>query len=366
MLARIQLSPQNVLSEKDKEIQTFVAVLRTLFHLDDPIISYYLLKAYWPQWNQPSDENLKKLTQEVFLIEKEVEKHLNHQFGGQFYGLCEKYDTIYLLLGDVLETFSERPSSLAKTLCKPKKLSSLIRNVYDKRLSTLKIRLTRSAVYSTLSVFVSGGVSLFIFEVPLARLFYGEWKPLAILVDILLPTLMMAFLVAIVKPPRKSNLERVVKETCKVAYPAKEKDVYEIKARKKRGLGVRFIVGFLYLLATFVSLTFTFFLFELAKVPVTSLYIDTLNVAVIVFAALVIRQRAKELVVEEKASFWEFIIDILSVPVAEIGQWLANKWKEYNIVSVFFIALVDMPFSTFIHFIENWSSYLKEKKSEIH
>ncbi|MBU0569219.1 hypothetical protein KKB40_00365, partial [Patescibacteria group bacterium] len=364
--ARVQLSPTNILSEKELEIQIHVAILRTLYHLDDPIISYYLLKTYWPQWNQSTAEGLDKLTQEILIIEKEIGEHLEHSIGSQFYGLCEKYDTIYLLLGDVLENFSNKPSSLAKALSKPKKLSSLIRNAYDKRLSTLKKRLTRSAIYSTLSVFVSGGVSLFIFEIPLAKLFYGEWKPLAIVADILLPTALMAFLVAIVKPPRKSNLERVVKETCKVAFPAKEKDVYEIKARKKRGFAIRIIVGFFYLLATFISLTFTFFIFDLAKVPVTSLYVDTLNIAVIVFAALVIRQRAKELTVEEKASFWEFIIDILSVPIAEIGQWLANKWKEYNIVSVFFIALVDMPFSSFIHFIENWSSYLKEKKSDIH
>ena len=90
---------------------------------------------------------------------------------------------------------------------------------------------------------------------------------------------------------------------------------------------------------------------------------DTLNVAVLVFAALVIRQRAKELVIEEKASIWEFIIDTLSVPIGKIGQWLAKKWKEYNIASVFLTVLVEIPFVMVLEFIEGWSSFIKEKKA---
>jgi len=40
--------------------------------------------------------------------------------------------------------------------------------------------------------------------------------------------------------------------------------------------------------------------------------------------------------------------------------------EKYNVVSVFVTALIDMPFLAFINFIESWSSFLKEKKAEIH
>jgi hypothetical protein len=86
----------------------------------------------------------------------------------------------------------------------------------------------------------------------------------------------------------------------------------------------------------------------------------------VVFAGTIIRQRAKELTIEEKRGFWQFLLDILSVPVAKLGQWLSNKWREYNIVSVFLTVLVDMPFSTLVEFIESWSTFLKEKKAELH
>jgi hypothetical protein len=365
MAERIRLSPPDTLSDQDKMTQLYIAVHRTLFHLDSPIISYRLLKKRWPDWQNLSGLLLERVAKSIFSVIDKVEKDLSHPFASHFANLCEKYDTLYLLLSDILETFEARPKAIRKKLSEPKKVISLIKKAYRKRLKTLKRRLYRAAIYSTLSIFVAGGLSLFIFEVPLAKLVYGDWKPLAVVVDILLPTALMAVLVAMVKPPRESNLDVVIRESLKIIYPTREKDVYEIKLRKKKNIIISFLVGILYLLGTAASLGLVFWVFDLANVPVTSLYIDTLNVAMIVFAALVIKQRAKELTVEERVGFWDFFIDILSVPMAKLGQWLSNKWKEWNIVSVFFTALVDMPFSTFIGFIENWSSFIKEKKGEI-
>ncbi|HUW21805.1 MAG TPA: hypothetical protein VMW41_04005 [Candidatus Bathyarchaeia archaeon] len=363
---RIKIIPEGALSQEEKATQLFIAVRRTLFHLDDPIISYHLLKNRWPEWDDLPNNLLDQITQNIITIKNQIEKNLSHSLSSTFFRICEKYDTLYIILGDILDQYEKKPSDVIPTLGKPKELTQLIRDAYTKRLSTLKGRLYRSAVYSTLSIFIAGALSLFIFEVPLAKLIYGEWKPLAMTIDILLPTALMAILVLLVRPPRPENLNRVVIEILKIVYRSDEKDIYEIRMRKKTKSLLWFVVSLFYAAGTIASLALVFWVFRLAKIPVTSLYIDTLNVAMIVSAALVIKQRAKELTIEERTSFWEFSIDILSVPMGKIGQWLSNKWKEYNIVSVFFIALVDMPFSTFIGFIESWSSFLKEKKSEIH
>jgi hypothetical protein len=168
-----------------------------------------------------------------------------------------------------------------------------------------------------------------------------------------------------VRPPKKANLEKVVEGVKKVVYQPQAVEVYEIKTEKKRHLLGNLVIGLLYLLGSTVSLGLVFAIFFAAKVPIASVYIDTLNVAVIVFAALIIRQRAKELVVEERASVWEFFVDTLSVPVGRIGQWVANKWKEYNLVSVFFTLLIDAPVQALFEFVESWSSFIKDKKAQL-
>lgn len=364
MNQRLELSPEIDLSERETQQQIYIATQRTLFNLDDGIISYHLIKVNYPDWINNESEAYQKFSNKINDIWAEIEERLNHPLGNKFRKVCEKYDTVYLILGDILED----QKNLDKTLEQfnhPKNLAKLIEKAYQERLSTLKGRLTRSAIYSTLSILVASIVSLFIAEVPLAKLFYGKFRPLAILVDLLIPALVMFLLVIIIKLPSEENEERVIEEIKKIVYPQEETDVYEIR-RHKRSFIARLLISLLYAITAIISTVIVFFLFYIAKVPATSIFVDTLNVSMVVFAGLLIRQRAKELTIEEKTTFWEFLLDILSVPVAKLGQWLSNKWREYNIVSVFLTVLVDMPFSSIIKFIEDWNSFIKEKKAELH
>lgn len=366
MIERIKLIPKDFISEDEKNIQVYIAIYRTLFQLDNSYISYALLKTYWPNWKKAPQELVAYVAENLFSVQEKMESDLEHPIGNKFFSLCEKYDTVFLILGDILDSYAQRPKEAVEDLHDEKKMVKKTEDAYNKRLATLRRRLMRAAVYSTLSIFVAGGLSLFIFEIPLAHWVYGTWRPLAIVVDLMLPTILMGVLVALIRTPKKGNLERLVKEIFKVAYRQRKKDVYEIVAPRKKNDIFKVITFALYTLGAVLSLILIFLMFSVARVPVTSLYIDTLNVAMVVFAALVIRHRAKELTIVEKPTFWEFSLDILSVPVAKMGQWLANKWREYNIVSVFLTALVDMPFSNFVQFIENWRFYLNERKAEIH
>jgi len=109
-----------------------------------------------------------------------------------------------------------------------------------------------------------------------------------------------------------------------------------MKLNKKVKKVQNFIFGVIYLLGGVASLFFIYRIFKIARVPLTSLYIDTVNVAIVVFAAMVIRQKSKELTIKERTSIFEFILDFFSIPLAKMGSWLSSKWKEFNFISVFF------------------------------
>ena len=82
--------------------------------------------------------------------------------------------------------------------------------------------------------------------------------------------------------------------------------------------------------------------------------------------ALIVKQRSMEVTMEENAKFADFFVDMFSIPLANLGQWFSNKWKEYNFVSVFFTTVVDLPLVTLFELIEDWRSFLKDKKAGIH
>lgn len=363
---RIQMNPLDIINDEDKRIQIFIAVHRTLFHLDDPIISYRLLKYRHSNWNDASPETIEKIANNITEIRKDLDKDLHHPLSGKFFKICERYDTLWLLLKDILDSLIKKEGDIKEKLNDQKALKNILREAYDKRLKTLRRRLIKMAIFSTLSILIANSVSLFLVEVPLAKWLYGHFNPKAMAADIIAPTILMLFLTITTKKPPKNNLAVITEEIGKIVYSKKRNDIYEIKSSKGINYIFNFFITLFYLVAIVISLGAIIWALRFFGLPPTSIFINTMIVAVIIFSGLVIRQRAKEITVDEKSTVWEFVLDVLSIPVAKLGQWLSFKWKKYNVVSVFVTALIDMPFLAFINFIESWSSFLKEKKAEIH
>lgn len=368
MKQRIKLN-QGILAKKsikeeDKNIQIYIAVQRALFNLDPPMISYHLLKYRYPQWKDLSQNQLNEISRNIYSIWKRLEKDLSHPLGDKFYQICETYDTPYLLLGDVLAT---SPKETKEKIKNPEVLENLTKEAYNKRLKTLKSRLTRAAFYATLSIFLTNIVSLLAIEIPFTRYVTGQFNFLAIGIDILVPTFLMFLLVITIKPPRKGNLEKVIMEMMKIAYETKTEEAYEIKIYRKKGIMFRTIINTFYFL--FFCLFLGLIILGLYQVnfPVLSYLIFIIFLSLIAFAGAKIRQRAKELhIIEERETFIYFIFDPFAVPIIQLGNWLTIHWKRYNVISAFFSALIDMPFLIFVEFIEQWRYFLKEKKEKIH
>ncbi|MEK7658522.1 MAG: hypothetical protein AAB352_01495 [Patescibacteria group bacterium] len=368
MKERIKVSEnifeRDLLKKEDEDMQIYIAVQQALFKLDKPIISYNLITHKYPNWHKNSDDLLFKIAQNIYKIWNKIEKELNHPLLKKFYAICEKYDTPYLLLGDILS--ADNPLEIGKKIQDPAVLENLIKSAYGKRLSTLKARLQRAAIYSTLSIFLTKVLSLVLLEVLLSKILTGHLNFILLAADILIPTILMFILVATIKKPSNRNLSIAVMETMKIAYQKEKIDKYEIKIQKKRGFFTRLIISIFYSLGAVISLGTIIWIFNFFKFSITSIIINIVFITLILFAGKAIRKRAEELTIEEESeSFFSFVSDILFLPMAGIGQWLSNTWKQYNAIATFFNALIDMPFSVFVEFLERWRYFIKEKKEEI-
>jgi hypothetical protein len=176
----------------------------------------------------------------------------------------------------------------------------------------------------------------------------------------------MFSIVATIKKPPKDNLAIVVLETMKIAYKRDITDVYEIKIGRKKSATMRAILSFIYVLSSFVTFGGIYWILSSLGFPITSIIIDIIFIALILFAGTAISKRAQELTMkDEKEGFLNFLADIFFLPVQGLGRWISNKWKRYNAIAALFNALIDMPFSAFVDFIEKWRYFIKERKEEI-
>lgn len=354
-----------LLNKEDKDAQIYIAIQQALFKLDSPIISYNLIKYKYPQWDKADQDLLLKISQNIYKIWNKIEEDLSNPILTRFYAICEKYDTPYLLLGDILSK-SNKAGEMEKNISDPPILEGLIKNAYSERLANLKAKINRAAIYSTISIFVTKILTLMVLEILLAKILTGHLNMLTMAADILIPTALMFVLVSTVRPPSDKNLNMVILETMKIIYKKENADVYEIKLRKKKNLITRIILSFVYVASAFLSLGAIYMIFSFFKFPITSITINVIFIALILFAGTAVRKRAQELSIEEeREGFLSFLSDIFFLPIASLGKWVAGKWKKYNAIAAFFNALIDMPFSAFVEFLERWRYFIKEKKDEM-
>lgn len=360
-----EIYERGFLKPEQADILTYVAVQQSLFKLDSPIISYNLLRYKYKPWDNPSGDGLLKISQNIFKILHNLERDLSHPLLKKFYVICEKYDTPYLLIGDILS--ADNIDQAAKEMKEPPLLEIFVRRAYSKRLRDLKARIKRGAIYSTLSIFITKILTLFILEVVISKLIFKEaLNPIFLVADVLIPTGLMAILVMTARPPSSKNLNLVIMESMKIVYPQEKQDTYKVKVSKPKSTITKIFLSLIYLCGAALSATVMFGLFSALQFPLSSIIIDFIFIALILFAGTAVQKRAQELTVEdEREGFLGFLSDILFLPLTDVGRWMSQTWKQYNAIAALFNALVDMPFSAFVEFIERWRYFLKEKKEEL-
>ena len=368
MREKIEVSGISLISkampEDEKDAQIYIAIQKALFKLDDPLINYNLLKKWHSDWLDLPQEKLAELSKNIYAVWEKFEKSLKHPLAEKFYAICERYDTAYLLLGDVI---AAQPSEAANTMKNPDILEGKIKAAYKERLKKNKGRLKRAAFYSTISILLSKILLAFAIEVPFDKYVAHEFSYNNLGLNVIIPPMLMAFLVLSIRPPSKQNEQLAVMEVVKIVYDRERKDTYSVRPARKRGFILNSVIILLYLLSFAGSFGFIVWGLRKLEFSIISIVIFLMFISLISFTGVKIRQRSKELKIEkDEESFFTIFIDLFSLPIIQMGRWLSNQWVKYNAIVILFNSLLDMPFQVFVEFLEQWRSFLKERKEEIH
>ncbi len=362
---RISVIPSDSISPREKFELIMISVQRKLYNLDDKYIVYYLLKSKNLNWFNLSKEEMKEVADELLDIHDSIYESINTSVNRKFDEVAGQVNTVFVLFDDILEKFRENPDRIKSVLQDKEEFTKFITEFYDSRKKTLKTRLINLAIFSTLSVFLCNWAAFYILEVPLANLLYGGFSTLAIVVDLLLPTFIVFILVAFIKPPREGNFERVISTALSFVYKNEGKEDYVVDVSKKDSSVFDFLMTLIYIFTAVKIFGAIAYIFHLAQLPLTSVIYNTLTIPIAVFAAVAIRKQAKELNVGEDSNLQDFLLDVITVPVAKVGSIFAKKWKEYNVFSVFFNFIIEIPLVGMFDFIQGWNKYISEKKSEL-
>ncbi len=355
--------------EQERENLIFVAIRESLYKLDEPIITYELLKRYIPGWESLSPDGHGRETLEQFAADMSrwhgsIEDSFHHSLSGRFYWAAAAIDTPYLILGDLLTDLAKKGALTEEALPSGEALHELVLARYRERIAGQSKKSLRAAFYSTLSIFITKVVLAFAVEVPLDRL-TGEYQTATLLTNIALPPLLMIALVFWgFRRPSRRDANRVIEELNRIL--AGDPSSYHIRLPGRRPIFMLGFVGLLYVAGA--AATFGAIIWALTTLHFSALSqgIFIFFVSLIAYAGLRIRERSKELIVEEKPpGFLHDIVLFFTFPIVELGRWLSGALLKIRLVALIMDALIELPLKFFLDFLEQWRAFLREKKQGI-
>ena len=79
-----------------------------------------------------------------------------------------------------------------------------------------------------------------------------------------------------------------------------------------------------------------------------------------------VRFTALELnVFEEKESFFGHVVSNITLPFLNFGSWLSTGLAKFSFLVIILDFLIEAPLKNIIKIIQEWASYIREKKEEV-
>lgn len=355
----------NDISERQKITQVYLAIIRAILKADHSILSFYLLKAHWPDWfggnwRETADEFAKN----VFSLKTAVEAEINHPLADKLLRFSKRRAVAYFIIFDLV---SNNLSGISAKISSAK-LSFLedVRDACQARYKKARETLSTSFIRSVIYIFVTKIILAFVLEVPyeLATAAVVNYTTLGI--NVIFHPSLMYLAGSSIKLPGEKNTGQIIREIEYVIYQKKrENPPYPVKfSLGSQIFGTIFSVFYLVMFA--ITFGAIILILDELKFNVVSGALFIFFISVVSFFALKISQPVRELnVIDRKDNFFGVMLDFFSIPIINLGRWISERFSQVNVFVFALDFIIEAPFKSFVKIFDDWIKFLKEKKEEI-
>lgn len=351
------------------DIQTYIAVHRTLAHNDDPVIRYHLLKLMIPQITALSWKTSDQVLQRLYGVYRDIQKQLTHPLGDKVRNVVKKHIPPFLILRDI---FEQNAGSIGAILTDEGKLKQKVDETCRKRYEESGKRLRRTALRSFIYILLTKVLLAFAIEIPYDLYVSGTISYGPIAINVFVPPLLMGFIIATVSVPGDDNTKRIYEQIKSIIDkdpdgPGQLKTTVRIGGKGvTRSFLYHLIFGSIYLATYLISFGSIVWLLMYLHFNPAAMGIFLLFLTLVLFFTFRVVQISKEYQVVEKDSFLTPLVDFFFLPFIKVGQWLSGEvLARFNVLIYILDMLIELPFKAIAEVIEEWVHFVKLKKEEI-
>ncbi len=349
-------------SQKQKDIQVYIAIERAFAKNSEIFITYHLLKAMFPEWLKISAGDVGRLYGTLIRTKDEIDKAFKYPLAMDIKREITRLSPPFNVIREMV---TSDPEFFARTIQDKNAFDKAVRETLDVLYIENRGKLMRASTRSIIYIFLTKMVFGLALELPF-DLFVGKTNYTALTINLLFPPTLMFLFNLGVKIPDGANTERIVDKIDEYVYGDKSPRMIEI-GRKQRRISVFEQIFLVVYTLLFVGV-FAFVIWGLNMLhfnPVSQ-GIFLFFLCVVSFFAFKVRSIARDYVYEEeKQGFFASLIDFLFLPIIRVGQWISVQITYLNVLGFIFDFIIEAPLKAFLEVIEEWVRFVRIKKEEI-
>jgi len=357
----IEYNPKEV-PEEEAELIIRTALRKALLKSDSVLLSYYLFKQYFPNWNK-SGNDYSYTVKHLKAVHEKTKEIIEHKDTTKLFYYCRNNMPPFYVLEDALE---KNPAQFREKAKNTGYLNKLIEKITQQKYSKIHKKLTLSTTRSIIYIFLTKMVFAFILEYPYERFVIDEINYRNLLINLIVPPIIMFLVTLTIRVPGQKNTNAIKEFVKSIIYKEISDNVIDYKGRKRVNKTKSVIFGLLYSLGFFA--TFGSIIWFLVKLDynIISGLIFIFFLTLVSFFGFMIRQQIRDInLLKSAQSGIATLTDFFVFPIVRTGSLLSTTLAEINITTYIFDIFIEAPFKTIIQIFEEWFSFVRERKDEI-
>ena len=351
--------------ESQKDTFLFIAIEKAYRKSDQAYQRYHLFRLFYKPLSEYSEKELEALLPKLPDIFKKIDQLIANPTVDKLVRFVRKQLPPFLIIfsiiretkGDLKDLFTDKNKLWAK-------VEQVARDKYAQVRSRLNVLAFRSLIY----IFITKMVFALILEVPVSQILYNHVNYIAIGINSLAPPIFMLFIILTVSVPGDDNTKRlffrIIDIIDKDSTFEKTTAFITKKVKNKRPI-LLFGFSILYISTFIVTLYLIHLMLQLVHFNLLSEALFIFFISVVAFFAYRIKQIANMYRLTEKGSFFSPVVDFFFMPILSLGKLFSEGVSKINFFIVLFDFIIEAPFKLIIEVIEEWITFVRQKKEEI-
>ncbi|OGK08310.1 hypothetical protein A2767_04395 [Candidatus Roizmanbacteria bacterium RIFCSPHIGHO2_01_FULL_35_10] len=353
------------LTEDQRDAYFLAAIEKAYRKSDKAYQRYHLFITFYKRLQDYSIDEIENKTAKFPDIFSKVEKIITNPYVDSLARFVKKQMPPFLILFDI---FKNKPNEAKEILQNRTRLWSEVDLACREKYQQISTRLKNLAFKSFIYILLTKMILALILEFPVSLYFFNEVNTSAIIINSLFPPILMAIIFLFFRTPGDDNTRKIYHRIIDIVNADKS---FETKVafvpKKARSRNPVLIFGFtvFYSISFIVTLLLIYEVLSVLKFNAVSQVIFIFFVSVVTFFSYRIKQIVNEYHLKEKESVLAPIGDFFFMPILSLGKFLSQELSKLNFFIFIFDFLIEAPFKLVFEVVEEWISFVRQRKEEI-